>query len=426
MKIITLILCFNFVVLAHAQPTWQAVPNITPNINNQRFDDVFFLNDNLGWAANGYYAAVYKTTDGGLTWTKQLDEANITGDFYFRNITFLNENIGFLGTLNSTFFKTVNGGDTWETVNNITPNPNGICGLDVVGTSTIYGCGAYFEPAHIIKSTDSGATWSYTDMSAHANALVEIKFLNETIGYAGGRNDNGAVVLKTTDGGNTWNEIYNSNTIGEYVWKLQILEANTDVIFGAVESNGTNPGKLIKTTNAGTSWTTLNAPDNKIQAVGFINENTGWMGGHNTGFFETNDGGQTWNNINIGSNLNRIFIVNPSLAYASGTSIYKFTSETLHTTDLGNYINTNPLSIKFHNNPVANILKFTITFDSSDNLLIRLYDIKGNFIKRMERDIVAKSSTKNYAYNVANLASGTYIIEFHNNLGRFSLQFIKE
>ena len=35
-----------------------------------RYDDVFFLNENLGWAADGWGAAVYKTTDGGQSWTQ--------------------------------------------------------------------------------------------------------------------------------------------------------------------------------------------------------------------------------------------------------------------------------------------------------------------------------------------------------------------
>ena len=156
---------FLFSIGLCSQSNWQAIPNISPNINNQRFDDVFFLDDNLGWAANGYYASVHKTTDGGLTWTEQLNETILGGSYYFRNIQFLDANIGFLGTLNGKFFKTIDGGDNWNEVMNINPNPAAICGLNTVGDSTIFGCGAYFTPAYIIKSLDSGATWTYIDMS---------------------------------------------------------------------------------------------------------------------------------------------------------------------------------------------------------------------------------------------------------------------
>jgi photosystem II stability/assembly factor-like uncharacterized protein len=93
---ILIFFCSLFYFCAHAQPAWQPLPNITSNINNQRFDDVFFIDDNIGWAANGYYASVFKTIDGGKTWTEQLNEAILGGDYYFRNIEFLDENIGFL------------------------------------------------------------------------------------------------------------------------------------------------------------------------------------------------------------------------------------------------------------------------------------------------------------------------------------------
>jgi len=180
-----------------------------------------------------------------------LNEAQLGKNYYFRNNEFLNENIGFLGTLNSDFLKTLDGGETWAIVSNISPNPPAICGLDAVGTSTVYVCGAYFMPAHIIKSTESGDTWQFIDMSAYANALVEIYFLTEDIGFVSGRNDTGATILKTIDGGLTWTEIFNSNIVGEYVWKLQILEANNNVIFGSVESVTPNLGKLIKSTDDG-------------------------------------------------------------------------------------------------------------------------------------------------------------------------------
>jgi len=426
MKLLKFFILFFCFIGGYAQSSWQAVPNITPNINNQRFDDVFFLNEDLGWAANGFYASVFKTTDGGLTWTEQLNESDLVGDYYFRNIIFLDSNVGFLGTLNGDFFKTIDGGDNWSIVNNISPNPNAICGLEVVGTSTIYGCGAYFEPAHIIKSTDSGDTWQYIDMSAYATGLVEIKFISELVGYVAGKSSTGAIILKTTDGGSSWTEIYNSNIAGEFIWKLQVLENDNDIIFGALYAMNPNPGKLVTSDNAGATWSSFNAPESGVQAVGFINENTGWMGGHTTGFYETNDGGETWTDISVGNNLNRIFIINESLAYASGTSVYKFTSETLSPNQIKENYNGNPLSVTLNENPVNNQLKFSIHFESSDNILINLYDIKGKFIKHLKRDIIPIQIKKEYNFDVSTLASGSYIISFHNNLGRISKQFIKK
>ena len=83
-KLFFLSLLFPFCM--HAQLEWRALPTAITNIDNQRFDDIFFINDNVGWAANGAYAAVYKTTDAGVTWTTQVTEQSLGGDYYFRNI----------------------------------------------------------------------------------------------------------------------------------------------------------------------------------------------------------------------------------------------------------------------------------------------------------------------------------------------------
>ncbi|HLF51124.1 T9SS type A sorting domain-containing protein [Flavobacterium sp.] len=405
-----------------AQFAWTPIPSIAANLNGQRFDDVFFLNENLGWAANGYYAAVYKTTDGGATWIQQVTGATLGGSHYFRNIEFLNENIGFLGTLNGKFYKTVNGGTTWSLVTNFSTNPAAICGLDAVGTSTIYGCGAYFSPAYIIKSTDSGNTWQYINMAAYASALVEIYFINENVGFVSGKNANGAVILKTIDGGLTWATLYNGYIPGQMVWKLQVLSGNTNVIFGSVESVSPNPGRLVKSVDGGLNWISKVAPEVDIQAVGFVSENHGWMGGHNTGFYETINGGDTWVNTGVGSNLNRIFFVG-NIAYASGTTIYKYSDPNLSVADFEEHARV-PLDIKISPNPVKDKLNIKIDFLASDHVVIELYSSSGQLIKKLMRDTIDTMSTKNYTFDFS-YPSGTYIINFHTNTGRQSVKIIK-
>ncbi len=417
------VLLFLLISNLLSSQTWQPLTSILVNGNNQRFDDVFFLNENLGWAANGYYSAVYKTIDGGVNWTLQTTGAALGGPHYFRNIEFLDENIGFLGTLNQKFYKTIDGGTTWNLVTNITPNPDAICGLDCVGTSTIYGCGAYFTPAHIIKSTDSGNTWQFIDMSAYADALVEINFISENVGFVGGNKATGGVILKTTDGGITWTEILNTNSTGDYVWKLQVLNSNNNVIFGSVESSGgPNPGRLAKSIDGGVTWTFQNAPESIVQAVGFLDENHGWMGGHTTGFYETTNGGATWTNTGVGSNLNRIFFIG-NIAYASGTTIYKMSS-LLSNSDFNEQDRIN-LAVKVSPNPVADKLNIEIDFLAEDHILIDLYDNTGKLVKRLMKDDINSVGIKKYSFDFP-FSSGTYFIDFHTNTGRQSAKIIKK
>lgn len=419
---IALLFFFTLINTLSIAQQWE-VTNIPPNSSGQRFDDVFFLNEYEGWAANGFFAAVYKTGDGGVNWTEVLNESELEGDHYFRNIIFLDNQIGFLGTLNGKFYKTSNGGGAWEEII-ITPNPPAICGFDVVGDDIIFGCGAYFGPAYIIKSSDRGESWDYRDMSGLANALVEIKFINEQLGFAAGSSESGACILKTRDGGETWTEIFNSGIAGQYVWKLQILDTDPMLIFGAVESFSPHPGKLLKSSDLGDTWISHNAPETGIQAVGFISSERGWMGGHSTGLFETNDGGQTWTNLGIGSNLNRIFRVNESTLFAAGTSIYKFSDQSLGL-DGHEMEGAQRLTVKIQPNPVGDELRIKIEFPSRDNVVVQLYSVKGQLIRQLFRDQIHHPQTKEFVQNVSTLPSGIYFLNIHNNNNRFSVPFIK-
>lgn len=384
-----------------------------------RYDDVFFLNENLGWAADGAGSAVYKTTDGGLNWT----ESTYNNDEYLRNIEFLNENIGFLGALSPNFYRTTDGGNTWEIVWDLQGATQAICGLDAVGESTVYGCGAYFQPAYVIKSTDAGENWEFIDMSAYATALVEVLFVDEQLGFVSGGNDQGGNILKTTDGGQTWTEIYNSGIAGELVWKLQRLFSNTDVMFGAVESFDPLPGKLIKSTDGGQNWVSRDVPDPFIQGVGFITENHGWMGGHNSGFLETFDAGQTWNNTGFGGSLNRFQVFNENLVYCSGNSIYKYT-DNLSVTDIPLAEPTN-LNIVITQNPVLNQLNLTIDYTRSDHMLITLFDANGKKIKQLSRETISSKGKRNYSFDFP-YPSGVYHLLFHNDVGYQSKKIIKK
>ncbi len=411
-KIVTFLminLCCN---LSFSQTNWTLIHNDTLYY---RYDDVFFLDDHVGWAVNGGGGSVFKTIDGGETWELKFQTA-----YYLRNIEFLNENIGFLGTLDNKFYRSTDGGDTWDSIT-ISPNPPAVCGLDAVGSSTIYGCGAYFSASpNVIKSIDSGVTWEYIDMSAYATGLVEILFINEQLGYVSGKSSTGGIILKTEDGGVSWTEIYNSQTPGDYVWKLQLLENNTH-IYGSIQSEVS--GRLLKSADSGNTWETKPFIDNMVQAVGFITPDHGWMGGHTTGFYETTDGGDTWSSLLVGSNLNRIFVINSHLAYASGGGLYKYGYSTL-STGIAEDKPKDALSVTINPNPFSEKLNFSIEFQYADHLVAEIYDASGKLLKELLSDKVGKAQKKNYSVDFP-YSAGKYLLNIHTNNGRRSFTVVK-
>ena len=299
----------------------------TLNIPNAgRYDDVFFINDSVGWAAGGPSGWIRKTMDGGASWTLQF-----LAPEYLRSIEFINADTGFCGSLNTALYRTTDGGDSWTDISAvISPPPAGICGLSAPSSSTIYGCGLWASPAFVIKSSDGGDTWSYADMSAYAYALVDIHFITPDTGFVTGTAmpaSNGGVILYTTDGGATWTPRYTTGTASDIVWKIQRLDA--DHWFASIFSEPVNDDtRMLSSIDGGATWimSEVAGTYTYVETIGFLDLLHGWTGGSNT-LWETTNGGTNWQQITLGDNYNRFFKVNDSTAYLSGSKIYKYTTD---------------------------------------------------------------------------------------------------
>ena len=232
--------------------------------------------------------------------------------------------------------------------------PVAICGISVVSEQVVYGSGTNRpnDFPGMIKTLDGGTTWTAIDMSAHASILIDTYFTDSLHGWVVGGKANAPtpttrdmlkpVVLETTDGGMTWtNRLAGDEAefpFGEWGWKIQFLNDR----LGFVSLENFTAGAILKTTDGGKTWTRLKINDPQgnvnLEGVGFIDENQGWVGGWGssdlsmpTGFSSaTTDGGLNWTNANeIGLRINRFrFFRNPvSVGYASGFTVYKYSSD---------------------------------------------------------------------------------------------------
>ncbi|QEL14089.1 WD40/YVTN/BNR-like repeat-containing protein [Limnoglobus roseus] len=317
-------------------------------VASSRTDDIWFTDPNTGWAVNSNGQIVH-TADGGNAWAEQLHDA----DVYFRCIGLASPTRGWAGTLTpGKLLYETRDGSTWTPVSNLPPlAPPAVCGLSVVSDQVVYLAGTNFpnRPPRMAKTADGGTTWTAWDMRPWASILIDTYFTTPDRGWVVGgktdepiatRNNVKAVVLFTEDGGRTWvnraADIAAQLPKGEWGWKIQFL---TDRI-GFVSLENFGAGAILKTTDGGLTWVRLPVNDPQgnanLEGVGFVDENHGWVGGWGDALFqklstsETTDGGQTWRDANeVGKALNRFrFFGSPvTVGYASGQTVYKYTSE---------------------------------------------------------------------------------------------------
>src|SRR4030095_3510713 len=113
MKIRQILLIISATVLACMNAFAQWIQLMPPS---NILSAVSFVNDTTGFIASND-TLVYKTTDGGMNWSHY----SIVNNNYFNNLFFLNKDTGFAvggyGIVNGAIAKTVDGGLTWTSQN---------------------------------------------------------------------------------------------------------------------------------------------------------------------------------------------------------------------------------------------------------------------------------------------------------------------
>ena len=153
---------------------------------------------NIWFASTGGY--LYKSEDGGVSWTAKQTGVLTTGNY--NCIHMANEREGFAGAAADVIVKTGNGGDTW-TACTATGG-----GGDIL---TIFALDKYrvwvgTDDGDIYYSVDGGVTWTERTVTGlTAGTIADIQFANDMIGYLV-HNTSGPVgrIYRTINGGYSW------------------------------------------------------------------------------------------------------------------------------------------------------------------------------------------------------------------------------
>lgn len=299
-------------------------------------------NDNVVYVGTGeanyanhsrYGLGIYKSTDGGATWT-QYGEATFGGRTISKlvinpqNTQVLYVSVAAAGGFPEKtaakghpgrngamgVFKSTDGGATWSQLTNGLPN-QAATDVTLVGTqpSTLYAAiGRPFGATEngIYKSTDSGASWTKlggglatanvgrVNVCAAANDInrVYAVFVNRC--DASGNNGSTLAGYTSANGGATWTTVPVGSFQATYGWYLS-----------AVSVKPTNPSvavysgfDMLRTTNFGSSFSTITTQHVDNHAAAWDASGRLWAGCDGGLFRSTNDG-TSWTNLNSGISI---------------------------------------------------------------------------------------------------------------------------
>lgn len=300
--------------------TWERIEPFTA----QKFRSVF-IKDSLTFFAvashdNGL-GEVYKTTDGGYNWTMLYNETNRS----FRDIHFPNDSIGYIVGYPSFVAKTTDFGDTWQDISSIGILSGTLTSVAFLNSDTGF-VGKTTTNAAMFKTENGGATWSQV-FGYSGQGCYTIKFLNDTLGYAGAYNSR---IFRTTNAGATWaqqttfqtseevtsidfaDSIHGVAVTNSYVYRTSNGTNWTGPFVGgpnfiscAISPTGSlvlgdNYGGLRTASNFGTTYTNSN-PQSGLQTfkrIKFADAQNGWVMGEGYNFLKTTNGGATWTSTN--------------------------------------------------------------------------------------------------------------------------------
>ena len=307
-----------FVVTTDGGNTWRTGVVPTGNANDVQLRDVQGVSADVAYVLSignlPQDFAIYKTTDGGVTWTQQFQN-QLVGAFYdcFAFWTASN-GIAHSDSVNGVFpdLRTTDG-TTWQSIaNNMPPALPGEASFSSSGTcvATQGSTNAWIATggssiARILATTDGGNTWNAYDTPLHSSPTAggfTVAFRDASNGILGGGDlvpanaYTAAQIATSNDGGQTW-QLTTWPPVGYPIFGLAYLSNTTgvgggqrhDVAKRAKRSPTDYTQYVVVTADiGGAAWT----PDEGATwnplpgvtgywAVAFANPQNGWMVGLN-------------------------------------------------------------------------------------------------------------------------------------------------
>ena len=288
---------------------WQAVGGLSGTI----FHSVAADPANASYVYAGANGAVYRSTNGGITWTEVLTNAT-TGGSRVAALAVSGTRVFASMMGQGDIWRSPDRGTTWSRVLDASGAQfRGSLAIDPINTNIMYAGdfnlpGMTANDSTIIKSITGGDSWSHTPYAPLsfdiAAVTIAIDPFTPTTLYAGSNATPN--VAKSVDSAGSWSSAAVAG--GGEVRSLAIDPTNSNTIYASTRDKG-----VFKSVDAGGVWTAKNSGLGGVSTTFFgganfnsilvdpTNPNLLHLGtGESYGYWLSVDGGETWTSANDG------------------------------------------------------------------------------------------------------------------------------
>lgn len=243
----------------------------------------------------GNDGGIYRTTNGGTSW---VDLTNTMAISQLYRLGVSQTNNAIIGGLQDNGTKMRSATGTWTDE----IGGDGMdCAINPTNAAYMYGELYYGD---IYRSTNSGSTWASikpntTEQGGWVTpfALAPSTPATMYIGYKS--------IYKSTNSGTKWTRMGVNSATGPSVRSIAVAPNSANTVYYAFDADLSTGNMLRKTTNGGTSWTTLTNPTTAGRVNAFAIDNTNannvWVciSGYNIGskVYKSTNGGSSWTNV---------------------------------------------------------------------------------------------------------------------------------
>ena len=395
-KILNLIVLLLF-TLNTAFSQWNQTAGLV-GVNCQRFVNLGNTTF-VGTNANG----IWKSTDGGLSWTQCNNGLNPNTDYSITELAILGSNTIIAATYDNGVFKSNDNGANWTNITGTLPASTTFPVTAITANSTMIIAGV--ESQGIYYSIDSGTTWTQANSGWTTNMFYRQLLIVGSDVYACTQDG----VFKSSISSFLWTSV--TNGLPGLPPSIRRIYNDNNTLYLGTSTNG-----IYRSIDHAANWTSLNTTLTQGFRVSSILEK------NDTLYFASNGAANNvymspkntinWSLVATGlaSSANDIIFSNSNLLAATGADgPYIFSSIT---SNIDENTSSN-LQINIYPNPFSS--QSTIIFSQLQvNTAVKLFDIQGNEIKSINfsgtKLIIEKEQLVNGLYFIKTIDNNNAVV----------------